>query len=272
MLAASGRDFVLRSCPIARVRDIVHDPAGFDRDLWDEMRALGLARARRARGARRVGRGHPRARGAVRGARARSGAVAARRVDDAGGAADRGGSAPTPNGRAGFPRSPPVTRSARWRSSNRATATSGVRPRLAGGAITRAGRRSWCRGPASRPSSSCAPPTVCYLVEPDPATVAIERHRDLGSEPLFAVELRDAAAEPLGGERDEHDDDAFRRSLDCCRSGAARVRGGRRGADVGDDGAPTRATGCSSDGRSGRSRPSPTAASTCGPISMPAGT
>ena len=41
MLAASGRDFVLRSCPIARVRDIVQDPVGFDGDLWDEMRALG---------------------------------------------------------------------------------------------------------------------------------------------------------------------------------------------------------------------------------------
>ena len=52
-------------------------------------------------------------------------------------------------------------------------------------------------------------------MEPDPATVAIERHRDLGNEPLFAVEFRDAAAEPLGGERDERDDDAFRRSLDC---------------------------------------------------------
>ena len=60
-----------------------------------------------------------------------------------------------------------------------------------------------------------APPTVCYLVEPDPATVAIERHRDLGNEPLFAVEFRAAAAEPLGGERGERDDDAFRRSLDC---------------------------------------------------------
>ena len=41
MLAASGRDFVLRSCPIARVRDIVQEPAGFDRELWDQMRALG---------------------------------------------------------------------------------------------------------------------------------------------------------------------------------------------------------------------------------------
>ena len=65
----------------------------------------------------------------------------------------------------------------------------------------------------------------CYLVEPDPTTVVIERHRDLGIEPLFAVEFREAAAERLGGERGERVDDAFRRSLGLRRNGAACVRG-----------------------------------------------
>ena len=50
---------------------------------------------------------------------------------------------------------------------------------------------------------------------PDPTTMAIERHRDLGVEPLFAVEFRDPAAERLRRERDERVDNAFRRSLDC---------------------------------------------------------
>jgi alkylation response protein AidB-like acyl-CoA dehydrogenase len=44
--------------------------------------------------------------------------------------------------------------------------------------------------------------------------MAIERHRDLGIEPLSAVEFRDAPAERLGGEHGGHHDDAFRRSLD----------------------------------------------------------
>jgi alkylation response protein AidB-like acyl-CoA dehydrogenase len=42
--------------------------------------------------------------------------------------------------------------------------------------------------------------------------VTIERHRDLGVEPLFAVEFRDAAAERLGG--DQHDA-VFQRSINC---------------------------------------------------------
>ena len=212
MLAASGRDFVLRSCPVARVRDIVQDPVGFDGGLWDEMRALGWSAL------------------AVPEAHGGSGSG----ILELAVLCEALGRGPVP--------SPLVTsttlaaRSIAWLGSD--AQKSRWLPVLASGdaigtmAILEPGHRDeWSPsrlvgGVALRglkvavPWAGVANVVVVraadglYLVEPDAATVEIERHRDLGIEPLFALELRDAAAEPLGGEQGERVDDAFRESLD----------------------------------------------------------
>jgi alkylation response protein AidB-like acyl-CoA dehydrogenase len=210
MLAASGRDFVVRSCPVARVRDIVQDPIGFDRNLWDEMRALGWCGIAIAEAHGGAGRGilelallcEALGRGPVPSPLVVSTTLAAFPIASIGTDDQR----------------------ARWLPALAAGAAIGTMAilepgdrdewspaRLMGGVVLRGQKVAvpWA-GVASVVVVRAA--DGLYLVEPDPATVTIERHRDLGVEPLFAVEFRDAAADRLGGDRH---DAAFSRSIDC---------------------------------------------------------
>jgi alkylation response protein AidB-like acyl-CoA dehydrogenase len=210
MLAASGRDFVLRSCPVARVRDVVQDPAGFDGDLWDEMCALGWPAL------------------AVPEAHGGSGAG----ILELAVLCEALGRGPVP--------SPLVTSTtlaalpiawlgtdaqrARWLPALASGAAVGTMATLEPGHRDEWSRSQLLGGLTLRGQKVAVPwagvasvvlvraADGLYLVEPDPAAVAVERHRDLGIEPLFAVEFRDAVAERLGG---EHVDDALGRALDC---------------------------------------------------------
>ncbi len=210
MLAASGRDFVQRSCPIARVRDIVQDPLGFARTLWDELSAVGGSGLATDEAHGGAGGGilelallcEALGRGPVPSPLVVSTTLAALPIAWIGTDAQR----------------------TRWLPALASGAAIGTMAilepghrdewspaRLIGGVELRGQK-------VAVPWAGVANVVVVraadglYLVEPDPATLAIERHRDLGAEPLFAVEFRDAAAERLGG--DDHDA-AFRRSIDC---------------------------------------------------------
>jgi alkylation response protein AidB-like acyl-CoA dehydrogenase len=222
MLVESGRDFVRRECPTARVRDIAQRATGFDRELWDRMSGLGWPGLAIAEAHGGAGRGllelallcGALGRGPVPSPLVVSTTLAAVPIALIGTRAQRD----------------------RWIPSLASGAAIGTMAILEPGhrdewSPARITGGATLRGPKiAVPWAAVADVLLVraddglYLVEPDAGTVVIERHHDLGVEPLAAVELRDAPAERLGGS-DDHDgvehrdadshDAAFRRSIDC---------------------------------------------------------
>jgi alkylation response protein AidB-like acyl-CoA dehydrogenase len=223
MLVASGREFVRRECPTSRVRAIAQGSTGFDRELWDQMADLGwpgLAIAEEHGGA---GGGmldlvllcEALGRGPVPSPLVVSTTLVAVPISRLGTDAQRARWLPALASGAAIGTMAILEPDHRHEWSP-ARVTGGTRLRGQKVAVPWAGIANVLIVRAD---------DGLYLVEPDAATVVIERHHDLGVEPLVAVELRDAPAERLGGriadggERgrssaDRHDA-AFRRSIDC---------------------------------------------------------
>ncbi len=203
MLADSARAFVERECPPARVREIAADPAGLDRDLWAAMASLGWP-------------------GLL--------------VEEAHGGAGGGlvdlavlcealgrGPVPSPLVATATLAALPIA----WAGTDEQRAR--WLPALAAGeaigtlaVIEPGGRDEWDQpemagGPRLHGTKLLVPwagavdvvlvatADGLHLVEPCRGGVTSARHDDLGADPLFALELRDAPAEPLGAGGDDHD-------------------------------------------------------------------
>ena len=211
MLADSGRAFIERSCPPTRVRSIAAGESGFDSDLWDTMASLGWA-------------------GLVVGEEFGGSAQGASEMVVLCEAMGRG---PVPSPLisstlaaltitwAGDP-----GQRARWLpmlASGEAIGTLALvepdgrdewdDPRLAGGSSLRGTKLvvPWA-GAAHMIVVSTAGGIA--IVEVGRGGVVTERHDELGADPLFAVELRDAPAEPLGGGGMDHQRQVLARALD----------------------------------------------------------
>jgi len=212
MLATSARAFVERVCPSTRVRAIAADPMGLDRDLWAAMASLGWA-------------------GLL--------------VDEAHGGGDAGmvelallcealGRGPVPSPLivsttlAALPIAWAGTddQRARWLpalASGEAIGTLALvepnghdewaEPSIAAGAALEGTKLlvPWA-GVADVVLVTTAS-GVC-LVEPGAGKLSIERHDDLGADPLFALHLDGASAEPLGDGNGRDHGVMVRRALD----------------------------------------------------------
>ncbi len=212
MLAESARAFVEDKCPPARVREMADDPVGLDRDLWRTMASLGWAGLPIAEADGGAGCGvlelvvlcEALGRGPVPSPIVVSTTLAALPIAWAGSDEQR----------------------ARWLpalTSGEAIGTLAViepagrdewdEPKIVGGA-TLHGTKILVPWAGAADVVLVATTEGLCLVEPHRGGMATHRHDDLGADPLSAVELRDAPAEPLGlGGRDEHAR-VLRRALD----------------------------------------------------------
>lgn len=212
MLASAARAFVERTCPSTRVRAIAADPLGLDRDLWMAMASLGWAgllvdEAHDGSGAGMVELAllcEALGRGPVPSPLIVTTTLAALPIAWAGTEDQR----------------------ARWLpalASGDAIGTLALvepgghdewdEPRLAGGGQLEGTKLlvPWA-GVADVVLVTTA--DGVQLVEPRRGAVTTSRHDDLGADPLFAIELHGASAEPLGiGDRAAHAE-IVRRALD----------------------------------------------------------
>lgn len=203
MLTDAARAFVERSCPPARVRQIALDPVGLDRDLWQAMGSLGwiglpIAESHGGAGV---------------------GLVEFAVLCEALGR----GPVPSPLIVSATLAALPIA----WAGSDDQRAC--WLPALASGdaigtlaVIEPGGRDEWDKprivgGPTLHGTKILVPwagaadvvlvitADGIHLVEPHSGGTTSTRHDDLGAEPLFAVDLLDAPAEPLGSAgRDDH--------------------------------------------------------------------
>lgn len=212
MLAESGRAFVDRACPTRRVRAIAADPIGLDRDLWGAMTALGWAGLPITEAHGGAGAGmveltllcEALGRGPVPSPLVVSTTLAALPIAWAGSDEQR----------------------ARWLPALAGGEAIGtlalVEPgghdewdaaQIAGGASLR-GTKLMVPWAAAADVVLVATAAGLHLVEPARGGISCERHDDLGGDPLFAIDLHDAPAEPLGdGGRAAHEA-LLRRALD----------------------------------------------------------
>jgi len=212
MLSDTARSFVDRSCPITRVRELAADPLGFDLDLWRSLASLGWAGLPIAEEYGGAGRG----------------------VLDLAVLCEGLGRGPVP--------SPIVSTTlaaltiawagdgeqrARWLpglASGEVVGTLALLeanardewdpPALPGGGTLR-GTKLLVPWAGAADVVVVATAEGLHLVEPREGGVRIERHDDLGADPLFEVELSDAPADPLGDDAHDAHAEVIRRVLDC---------------------------------------------------------
>lgn len=212
MLAESARSFVARSCPIERLRGLSQGATGFEPDLWWEMAALGWAGLTIPESYGGAGRGvlelavltEALGTGPVPSPLVASAALAALPIASEGTEAQRD----------------------RWLpalASGAAVGTMAITepgmtdewdvPRLAGDeSLT--GTKLLVPWAGAADVLLVATTDGIRLIEPARGGVVTERHRDLGAEPLFVLELDDAPAERLGANGVEVHAGAVRRALD----------------------------------------------------------
>jgi len=212
MLADTARSFVDRSCPITRVRSIAADPLGFDLDLWRSMASLGWAGLPIAEEYSGAGRGllelavlcEAVGRGPVPSPIVAT-TLAALTIARAGDGEQRAAWLP------GLASGEVV--------GTFALLEPGARdewdpPRLPGGEALR-GTKLLVPWAGAADVVVVATADGLHLVEPGRGGVRVQRHDDLGAEPLFEMELSDAPADPLGDRgRDAHAG-VIRGVLDC---------------------------------------------------------
>ena len=195
LLAESARAFVERHCPTSRVRMLADDPNGFDVDLWQSMATLGWA------GIAVPGAGGDR----------ESGLLELAVLCEALGR----GPVPSPLVVSTTLAALPIVwagspyQSARWVAALAAGDSVGTlaiiepggrdewdEPSIAGGATLR-GTKLLVPWASVADVMVVATAGGLFLLEPR-GNCDIKRHDDLGADPVFAVELHDAPAEPLG--------------------------------------------------------------------------
>jgi len=212
LLAEAARGFVVRSCPPERARAMVADPIGLDAELWSTMAGLGWA-----------GLPVPDAQGGGGGG-----------ILDLAVLCEALGRGPVPS---------PVLVSTTlaalpilWAGSESQRAR--WLPALAAGEaigtmaiVEPGGRDEWddskLNGDGALTGTKLLVPWAASadvlvvttsgglrLVEPRSGQVAVERHDDLGADPLFEVRLSAAAAEPLGSGATEFQAGVVRRAID----------------------------------------------------------
>lgn len=213
MLVESVGAFVERSCPPARVREIASDPLGLDRDLWRAMASLGWAGLPIAEAYGGAGRGvlelallcEALGRGPVPSPIVVSTTLAGLPIAWAGNDEQRATWLPALASGTAIGTLALVEPSGRdeWEE-----------PRLAGGAALR-GTKLLVPWASAADVLLVSTAHGLYVVEPRRGGVTSERHDDLAADPLFAVELRDAPAEPLGDGGRGEQASLLRRALDC---------------------------------------------------------
>jgi len=199
MLAETASAFVEREVPAARVRAAADLDDGFDAELWSALTSLGWSGLLIAEELGGAGQGlvemavlaEALGRGPVPSPLLTSAVGAGLLIDRAGTEAQRH-------------RWLPALATGEAVGTVAAFEPGGGDPALPGGDEL-SGTRLLVPWAAAADVVVVATADGLYLVDPADGRVRVTRHDDLGIEPLFAVELRAAPAEPLGsGDADEH--------------------------------------------------------------------
>lgn len=212
LLAESARNFVERDCPTDLVRRLAADPDGFDPALWRSMAALGWTgitipgtAGGQGGGARELAvLGEALGRGPVPSPLLASTILAAGPIARAGSADQRDRWVPALAAGTAVGTLAVVEAGARdpW-----GTAT------MAGGE-TVSGTKILVPWARTADVVVVATRDGLFLVEPRRGHCTIQRHDDLGADPLFALELVDAPAERLGSGGPDAHAAVLRRTLD----------------------------------------------------------